>query len=150
MIVSNRHTGLVVRSIDESLKFYHGLLELPLFKRAFEDSPAYIDALVGIPNVVLEYAKLRIPGGTILELLQYHSPAPTHNDGKPYPSNRHGCSHLALTVKQIDALYAKLVDYGIHCNSAPLRSPDGNVRVFYAHDPDGIVLEFVEDLQHAP
>lgn len=146
MIIANRHTGLVVKSIDTSLEFYSGLLGLPLWKRAFEDVPAYIDSLVGIKDVKLEYAKLKFPDGTLLELLQYHSPEPLNNSGSPYPSNRHGCSHIAITVKNIDHFYENLVEYGIHCNSRPLRSPDGNVKVFYCHDPDGIILEFVEDL----
>ena len=103
-------------------------------------------SLVGIKEVTVEYAKMEIADGIVLELVQYHSHPPKKNNTL-YPSNRHGCSHLALTVDDIDQIYSKLMSYdGAHCNSPPLRSPDGNVRVFYAHDPDGIILELVQDL----
>ncbi len=146
MIIAARHTGLVVEDIDTSLGFYQGVLGLKMFKRAFEDDPDYIEELVGIHGVKLEYAKLHVPGGTLLELLQYHS-HPQQNLRKPYPSNRHGCSHIAFTVENIDILYSKLVEAGIRCNSQPLCSPDGRVKVLYAHDPDGIILELVEELE---
>ena len=144
-MIRARHIGLVVESIDKSLEFYQSVFGFSLKKRAYEDPGEYIESLVGIKGVKVEYAKMEIAEGIILELLQYHS----HPSEKPdsfYPSNLHGCSHFALTVDDIDEVYNKLIAYGGHCNSKPLHSPDGNVRVFYAHDPDGIILELVQDL----
>lgn len=144
-MIRARHIGLVVESIDKSLKFYQSVFGFSLKKRAYEDPGEYIESLVDIKDVKVEYAKMEISDGVILELLQYHS----HPSKKPnffYPSNLHGCSHFALTVDDIDDIHEKLITYGGHCNSKPLRSPDGNVRVFYAHDPDGIILELVQDI----
>tara|TARA_B100001971_G_C17863347_1_gene369449 strand:- start:58 stop:501 length:444 start_codon:yes stop_codon:yes gene_type:complete len=146
-MIKARHIGLVVEDIDRSLDFYQGVFGFPLKKRAYEDAGHYIEALVGIKDVTVEYAKMEIAEGVVLELLQYHS-HPSKKTNSFYPSNRHGCSHFALTVDSIDEIYSKLVARGVHCNSQPLHSPDGNVRVFYAHDPDGIILELVEDLAH--
>jgi catechol 2,3-dioxygenase-like lactoylglutathione lyase family enzyme len=144
-MIRARHIGLVVEDIDRSLEFYQGVFGFPLRRRAYEEPGEYIESLVGIKGVKVEYAKIEIAEGVILELLQYHS-HPLKQTDAFYPSNRHGCSHFALTVDDIDEVYNKLIAYGGHCNSRPLRSPDGNVRVFYAHDPDGIILELVQDI----
>ena len=144
-MIKARHIGLVVEDIDKSLEFYQGIFGLHLKKRAYENSNEYIDSLVGIKDAKVEYAKLEIGEGVILELLQYHS-HPSKKSDSFYPSNRHGCSHFALTVDDIDEIYNKLIARGVHCNSQPLHSPDKSVKVFYAHDPDGVILELVEDL----
>lgn len=146
MILSTRHTGLVVRDLDRSLAFYRDVLGLEVQRRATESGP-YIDNVVGIPNVLLEWIKLRAPDGSMVELLQYHS----HPDDAPLqnaPANRLGCSHLAFTVADLDQTFRELQSRGIHCNSEPQRSPDAAVKVLYCHDPDGIVLELVEESKH--
>lgn len=143
---SFRHVGLVVRNLEKSLSFYQNCFKLRIVSRDTETGP-FMEKLVGIPGVILEWVKLQIPGGGLLELLQYHS----HPDGKTtsapqnFPSNRLGCSHVALTVKNLDEVYRLITTCGGSCNSRPLDSPDGRVKVLYAHDPDGIILELVEE-----
>jgi len=144
MATEIRHAGLVVRDIESSLKFYSGLLGIPIISRRIEEGE-FIERLVGIPNVKLEWAKLQDEKGIIVELLYYHSPTSDASEGN-YPSNRHGASHIAFTIKGIDKLYALLCESKIHCNSVPLISPDGKVKVLYCHDPDGIIVELVEDI----
>ena len=143
--VAPRHTGLVVRDLARSIPFYRDLLGLELVGRAREEGD-YIARLVGLPGAVLEWAKLKGAGGHIVELLQYLSEplaAPEEEIGR---ANRPGCSHLAFTVADIDGLFRSLTAAGYRCNHAPLVSPDGKVKVMYAHDPDGIILELVEEL----
>ncbi len=144
-IVRTRHTGLVVENIDRALKLYRDILGLKIWRREFESQGPYIESLVGIPGVKVEYAKLQVGDGTLVELLQYHS-HPKKGSGKPYPSNRHGASHIAFTVSDLESLHRELVAAGIHCNSGPLVSPDGKVKVLYCHDLDGIILELVEEI----
>jgi catechol 2,3-dioxygenase-like lactoylglutathione lyase family enzyme len=144
MATKIRHTGLVVRDIDSSLKFYSGLLGLPIVSRHIEEGE-YISNLVGIQNVKLEWAKLQDKNGIIVELLHYHS-RPDNFSESAYPSDRHGASHVAFTINEIDKLYLTLLANNIHCNSVPLVSPDGKVKVLYCHDPEGILVELVEEL----
>lgn len=144
MIRATRHVGLVVRDIEASLAFYRDMLGLQVYRRETEEGP-YIDQVVGISNVVLEWAKLTVADGSTLELLQYHShpsSAPVENAA----SNRLGCSHIAFTVANLDDTYQKLTSNGFHCNSVPQVSPDGRARLVYCHDPDGIIMELVEEL----
>ena len=148
MISSIRHAGIVVRDLGESLKFYNGMLGLELYRRHMEEPGEFIDQLVGIDNVRLEWAKVIIPGGGLIELLQYHSHPDPEVCEEPAinPSNKLGCSHVCLTVDNLSELYEKLAKNGYSCKSEPLTSPGGKVKILYCHDPDGVILELIEDL----
>ncbi len=145
MVTALRHTGLVVRNLDKSLAFYVGVLGLIPWKRSVEKGP-FIESVVGISGVTLEWVKLKTTGGGLVELLQYHS----HPDKVPLKnqsSNRIGCSHVAFTINNIDHLYIELIESGHSVISPPQKSPDGKVKVLYCHDPDGMILELVEELK---
>jgi len=147
MITSIRHVGIVVRNLEESLKFYCGVLGLEIYMRYVEEGD-FIDRLTGITGVKLEWVKLIIPEGGLIELLQYHSPSSSAGPTPPVPadSDRLGCSHVALTVQDLSALYADLIQHGYTCKSAPLIAPSGKAKILYCHDPDGVILELIEDL----
>lgn len=143
MIRNVRHAGLVVRDIDRALEFYSAF-GFSLWKRETETG-AFIEQVTGIPNVRLEWAKLKAHDGFLLELLQYHShPQPALHE--PAPSNQPGCSHLAFTVEDIEAACQRVVQLGGSVVNMPATSPDGNVKVAYCHDPEGILMELVEEI----
>lgn len=144
MITGYRHTGLVVRNLEKSLAFYEKAFGFTVWKRMVESGP-FIETVVGIPGVVLEWVKLQSPDHALLELMQYHSGSVGDDGGAPRASNRLGCSHVAFTVQDIDNLYDSLIARRVHCNSPPRQSPDGMVKVLYCHDPDGIIIELVEE-----
>ncbi len=141
-----RHTGIVVHDLDKALAFYVGVFDLQIISRKIEQG-AYIETLVGIPKLTLEWAKLKDDSGAILELLCYHS----HPDTSPlptsrYPSNRHGCSHVAFTVSSCVESEQRILKLGGQCLTQAQLSPDGAVKVAYACDPEGILIEIVEVL----
>lgn len=149
MIASRiRHTGLVVRDLERSIKFYRDILGFSIYRRCMEKRGDFIDKFVGLKDVVLESAKLSLPQGGLIELLQYHShPDPdTFKKAENFPSNKIGCQHIALTVEDLATLYQKLIKEGYNCNSEPLLSPEGKTKTLYCHDPDGIIVELTEDL----
>lgn len=146
MVSSIRHVGFVVSDLERSLKFYQDILGLELYRR-FTEEGEFIDNLTGIRGVKLEWAKLIIPNGGLIELLQYHShPDVEHLQLTGSPSNRMGCSHVALTVADLDKLYQDMLEAGYTCKSAPLLAPGSKAKILYAHDPDGAILELIEDL----
>lgn len=145
MILAARHTGIVVRNLNKSLLFYKDILGLTIFKRMTESGP-HIERLVGIPGAVLEWVKLKAKDGSLVELIQYHSNSNIFQKVENIPSDRLGCSHIAFTVADIDNVYKALTNKGYHCNSSPLVSPDGLVKVMYCHDPDGTTLELVQEI----
>lgn len=143
MILNKRHTGLVVRDLEQSIQFYEAL-GLKVWRREEESGP-FIDTVVGIPGVRIEWAKMKCTDGSMVELLQYHS----HPDAQPLvaaPSNRLGCSHVAYTVDDIAQTCQEIVRLGGSVVNPPALAPGGLVKVAYCHDPDGILLEVVEEI----
>jgi len=138
-----RHIGIVVRDLKKSVAFYEDLFELTLFKEMVEEGE-YVQKLVGLENASIHWAKLEAKDGTLIELLEYKKSEFTQKDD--YVANRLGCSHIAISVADIDSIYEKLKKYNCKCNSEPLQSPDGKVKVMYAHDIDGTILEIVEEI----
>ena len=55
-----------------------------------------------------------------------------------------GCSHMGFSVDDIDEAYSRLIERGFRVNGSPILSPDGYGKVFYAHDPDGTIVELVQ------
>ena len=148
MISSIRHLAFVVSDLEISLKFYSDILGLKVYRR-FEEEGDFIDNLTGIKKVKLEWVKLIIPKGGLIELLQYHSHPDPDLQGSlsRSSSNRLGCSHIALTVNDLSTLHKKIISNGFSCKSEPLIAPGGKAKILYCHDPDGAILELIEDLK---
>ena len=145
MILATRHTGLVVRDLERSVAFYRDIFGLSVLK-LMKESDRYIEQVVGIQGATLEWVKLKALDNSLIELIQYYTSPAVPKYTENFPSDRFGCSHIAFTVTDIDGLYKTLVDKGYHCNSMPQFSPDGKVKVMYGHDPDGIIIEFVQEV----
>ena len=144
MISSLRHTGIVVNNLDKCLNFY---LCLGFYEVSREiETGSYIDSLVGLNNVKLECAKLALNENITLELLKYHS-HPYENNDFPRMSNRVGCSHIALTVSNILECFNLISQNGGGSINQIQTSPNGKVKVVYCYDPEGNIIEIVEELR---
>jgi catechol 2,3-dioxygenase-like lactoylglutathione lyase family enzyme len=100
---------------------------------------------VGLNNVRIETVKLKSPCGALIELLQYH----THPSDKKItnqPSNQLGCSHIAITVDKIDEAVDYIKSNGGSLVNSTETPPSGAVHVAYCHDPEGVLMEVVEEL----
>ncbi|MDD5372771.1 MAG: VOC family protein [Sulfurimonas sp.] len=142
-MIKLRHIGIVVRDLKKSIEFYEDLFALEVVNEMLEEGK-YVEDLVGIKDASIKWAKLKAMDGTVFELLEYKN-SPFHEKDN-YPANRLGFSHVAVSVEDIDVVYEKLQEYKCKCNSKPLLSPDGKVKVIYCHDIDGTILEIVEEL----
>ena len=143
MIKNTRHTGLVVKDISNSIKFYESL-GLKVWRREIE-SGDFISKVVGLDDAIIETAKLKLPDDSLLELLEYKS-HPSEMPEYIYSSNKHGCSHIAFTVEDIDATANTIIKIGGSIVNPPSLSPNGMVKVMYCHDVDGILIEIVEEI----
>ena len=140
---SVRHTGIVVSDLDRSLFFYSRLLGLRVAKRMDESGP-YIDAVTGLEAVSMTTVKLGAEDGSLVELLLFHShPGKLSEEKSLYDK---GISHIAFTVKDVEAEYEKLKQQGVIFISSPRISPDGYAKVAFCKDPDGNFVELVEVL----
>lgn len=143
MIKAVRHTGVVVRDLGESTEFYCALGFVE-DNQAIEEGD-FIDTVVGMQNVKLEWVKLKAPDGYLLELLQYHS-HPEQKKIAKQRSNQLGCSHLAFSVDDIDTVCKEIKKIGGSVVSPPALTNDKKVKVVYCHDNEGNLMEIVEVL----
>lgn len=138
------HVGLTTADIDGSVRFYGDGLGLRMRDRGETDSPE-LSTLVGLSDTKLRWAEFYLPGGQILEILEYVSPT-----GTPLVQRTcdPGSAHFAFEVRGIEVLYDRLVRQGVTVRSRPVRIEEPGdwegYRCIYAVDPDGFTVEFVE------
>lgn len=139
------HVGATVADLDASLAFWERLIGRPARFRAMLDRP-YIGGHVGHPGVRIEVAFLDLPGGGVLELLDYQLEGrPAQGSDTANPGN----VHLCLAVDDCRAAFA----HAVACGARPVRpegpveidgGPNRGARAAYLRVPDGITLELFQ------
>ena len=143
MILETRHTGIVVQDMEKSLHFWRDVMGLKITVD-FREKGAFIDTVQGLSGVDLRMIKLTAPDGSMIELLQ--------DAAHPMPAAKQnrlcdrGIRHVAFTVADIETSWTRLNEAGCEVLSAPVASPDGKVRLFFARDPEGNLMELVQML----
>ena len=136
------HVGMSVASIDDALAFWEKFLGVRARWRRTLDQP-YLGKIVGIRGVSIDAAFVDLPGGVILELLDYQTPGKRAN---PEATQNPGNIHLCLAVEDAGAPWKHAVD----CGAEPVRregpveidgGPNVGARVAYLRIHDGITLE---------
>lgn len=103
----------------------------------------YVERVFNRKGVKLTYAKLLAPGQRendepLFELHWWQRP-------RIVPTG--GFHHLSLTVRDMRREYARLLKRGVSFIARPVRAPHGKTRVCFARDPDGNLIEFIEDVR---
>jgi catechol 2,3-dioxygenase-like lactoylglutathione lyase family enzyme len=144
------HIGITVPDLDRAIAFYNGVLGLELFdppSPVFDNSD--LGERVGVPGAALRQVNLAL-GDSIVELLEYTSPAPPYDDA-PILAHGRGAAHLAFQVEDVEAKKAELEAAGVEFLSDVNAVDEGVLagwRWVYFRDPFGIVLELVEIAYH--
>ena len=144
MILATRHTGIVVRDIEKSLRFWSDVLGLKV-AADFREEGKFIDTAQRLSGVKLRMIKLTAPDGSMIELLHddaHPTPAPTGNE-----LCDRGIRHIAFTVADVQDSWETLRAEGCEVLSDPITAPDGKARLFFARDPEGNLLEIVQMLR---
>ncbi len=110
-----------VKDMEKSLAFYRDVVGLPVH-RTMKPMPG------------AEIAFLGKAGGTQVELIR--------NDKNANPSYGADIS-LGFVVESADAAMADLKAKGVAIHSGPF-SPNPSIKFFYALDPNGLKIQFVE------
>ena len=142
-----RHVGITVCDLEKMQAFYCRAFDCKALKR-MEESGECIDNFSGMKSINVTTLKMQFLGGGILELLKYHGSHSTEISLKnQYKKITHvGISHFAITVNNLDTLYGKLAEEGTVFIYPVQTSPDGNVKIAFCRDPEGNLLELVEEL----
>jgi catechol 2,3-dioxygenase-like lactoylglutathione lyase family enzyme len=143
MIKNIRHTGIVVSDVDKSLEFYCDLLGF-VVKKDLHEHGNYLDLFLGMESVKVRTIKLALDERVAIELLNFSDPY--KQKGVGLGLNNIGCTHVAMTVSDLEGLHNHLTAKGVEFNNAPSLSEDGKVKVAFCRDPDGTYLELVEEL----
>ena len=138
-MIKLRHSGIVVRNLEKTLNFYTHL-GFKVVKDVVE-SGKFIDTIVGFDECKVRTVKMVCDDNQMIELLFYINPK---SDDFTKKINSIGCSHLALTVNNIESLYKNLVNMGVEFINPP--NFNGEVKVAFCKDPNDVYLELVEEL----
>ena len=142
MVISYRHTGIIVKNMEESLYFYKDILGLEVVQN-YSDGTDYINKITGITNADVHMIKLKAKDGTIVEILEYRNHPTELMEQQIYNA---GACHIAFQVKDANQTYNILKDKGITIISQPILSSEGIAKVFFCLDPNNVRIELVEML----
>jgi catechol 2,3-dioxygenase-like lactoylglutathione lyase family enzyme len=136
------HIGVSVASRDDALAFWESFLGRKATWRTRLDRP-YLGEIIGIPGVEIDGAFIDLPGGVILELLEYQTADKLAN---PAATQNPGNVHLCLVVEDADFAWRRAVE----CGAQPVRrqgpvdidaGPNVGARAAYLRIHDGVTLE---------
>ena len=152
MITGVHHFSFSVQDIERTIDFYTGVLGVKLQSRARNTYDTLGTALFGTKwGINQEHADLELAvvniGGTRVEFIEYKDPP-----NQPYHKNPSiaGSAHLCFKVDDIEETRKRLEAAGVEFH-APIQSfmEEGRIewKWCYFRDPDGIILELVEQRQ---
>lgn len=139
------HVGASVAALDRALAFWEPFLGVEARFRGVLSRP-YLGESVGHPGVAIDAAIVDLPGGGVLELLDYRLDG---RDPVPDDTKNPGNVHLCLTVDDAARAWTRAVQLG----ARPVRAggpvdvdagPNEGARVAYLRIHDGITLELFQ------
>jgi lactoylglutathione lyase len=114
------YTGIEIRDLERSIKFYTENLDMKLVRRS------------KIPETNGEIAELRSPDGHQLLELNWYAGHNRYRSGDEL-------DHLAFDVEDVDKALAQLKAQGVEVAMEPFDEGEG--RLAFVKDPDGIWIE---------
>jgi catechol 2,3-dioxygenase-like lactoylglutathione lyase family enzyme len=133
-----------VADLDVALAFWESFLGRPARWRTVLDRP-YLGRHVGYPGVAILAAFVDLPGGIVLELLEYQTVKAANPEATANPGN----VHLCLAVEDAEATWRNAVACGARAvvPQGPVdvdAGPNKGARAAYLRIHDGITLELFQ------
>ncbi len=136
---------MTVSNLDEALGFWESFLGIPARWRTLLDRP-YLAVHTGYPGIHIAAASLDLPGGCLLELLDYQL-----EDRQPLPEHSFSPGHVHLCLEVADArtAWTRAVASGARpvVNDGPVvveGGPNAGALIAYLRIHDGITLELLQ------
>jgi len=143
-VIAVDHTGFVVSSLDDAIRFWTDALGFTL-ERQSEMGGTFLHQVTGVDDPHVRTAIVRAPGGYMVELLAYSQGA--RHGSAPESAGAIGAVHLALAVRDIHAAIARIEAAGWMVKGSPQAIPGGprqGTLVVYVSGPDSITLELMQ------
>ncbi len=135
--------AIVVRDLERMLGFYRDVLGMQVF--SIVDMTPEQSSQAGLCDGGFRIARLETDGGDRLKLAAPRDP-PQPQPPVEQVLQRHGIGYLTFIVPNIARLHARLAQSGarIRTGAKPLDFRPGVVKLMFAEDPEGNLLEFLE------
>lgn len=140
-MINIRHFGIMVNDLKVALAFYQDLLGMKIYSEGTLDENETLD-LLGVMGSKLTYVKLSCDeANSLLELYLFHSGSirKTYFEEARKPK----FEHVAFTVKDVELLHEQLANHPI---SSLKVDKEGKHKLFFARDPFGNLIEFVQHI----
>jgi catechol 2,3-dioxygenase-like lactoylglutathione lyase family enzyme len=142
-VLSPNHIGITVHSIANALPFWRDILGLPLVW-VYNSTDRPISTLVGVPGANISFYFLQLPGGNMIELVEYTATKSQRQVFLP-ESNDIGSVHISLDVRGLDEIVMKAKGIGWKVvGSGPVVLPDSRRAVYLRSITDGTTVELFE------
>lgn len=147
MITAFQHVGMGVRDTESSYRFYRDLMG---FRVKLSDQTSYLEEMAPIVGALVEMRALmamNAKGGAAIEIIEHTSTRPME---PPQPVEWGDIGYLEIGLKafQLESLYLDLKNKGVEFLT-PVRSMElstgGQQRYAYLRDPDGLLVQLVEE-----
>jgi len=151
-LLSIHHFAFTVTNLDRTLDFYIGLLGFELRSRSWHNGPGLAEAIFGSnwqlssEELRFEVARLELNGINV-HFHQYYKP--TGESCCPVNPSAVGSAHFAVQVKDIELERARLERAGVPFHAAADWFNESGQRPWrwcYLRDPDGLIVELVEEV----
>ena len=147
MISGIHHTSFTVSDMERSIAFYRDVLGMKVDwdsqEAGVEFKGPVSDRITECPGTEQRIVFLTI-GEDRLELVQF---TPTGKALKDNKAGDTGSAHLCFKTENIQDLHQMLLENKVRLHCSPQNN--GRAWVMYFRDPDGIILEAVEQLTSA-
>ena len=147
MKIQFKHINIVAKDWKKLANFYIEVFNCEIIPPERDLSGDWLDRLTGISSAKIEGAHLLLPGakgeGPTLEIFQYKETVKNIDR----EINRQGFSHIAFAVDDVERCLARLKEKGGttvgelvtgHVENV------GNIKVVYARDPEGNIIEILK------
>lgn len=147
MITAFQHVGIGVHDVDTTYRFWSKLLG---FKIKLNDLTRYADELEPIIGDLVEMRMLmamNVRGGGAIELVRHTSTEPLESPA-PVEWGDIGILEIGLKAYNLDLLREKLSQKGVEFVTGILNArlkDGGRYRHTYLRDPDGLLIDLVEE-----
>lgn len=138
------HTGLTVHDLGHMLAFFAQVLGADIGEIRQVPVGDTLGHITGVPGAQARVCMATLPGGHVVELLQYSAPA-SATAVAPRPCDI-GAAHLALRVDSVAGTASRAQAFGFAVAGQLQHLPGGPFAgqwVAYVKDPQGFTLELI-------